>query len=518
MELDRQATLVHRALGRIATFMMAGAVGVCAAGAAVAMGEPTKKKLVVLLAAPLLPLLMYVTRRPRAVLLFFWVLALPYNRMYFSFEAVVGDQGSQGPYWIPSDIFLLALLGLHLYEVLILKRSMPARGSGLLFWAAPFFIAGVLSMLGAERPAWSFFELLRLLKVGLVVHLLRCWLQPVEWWTAVAALGLSICAQSALGAMQVALRSVSGVFGMLGGGGGDAAAADVGLAAMGGWIRAVGTIGHPSNLASYFLLTLPLFVALTLTVRRPAGRLLCGVVATAGTAGLACTLSRFPCAVMGGLAALVVIGLVLVNQVRLKTALGLGCVLLFMGAMAAVPMADFIYERLTRDLGDSLDFRAKDRRVGLEIFSMSPWTGIGLNNYAHHVVDYDPEMAWAIENEPIARRAMNVRTFAALHNFYLFMLVETGVIGISMLVVFVIGLLRLGLRAILSTTCEWQAAAIGLTAGLIGLLLQGFIDFSAWVEPLLYTTALITAMLATAPALQVRAVPAGVASRGNGHG
>jgi O-antigen ligase len=505
MEADRTYSALSELVSRVGSFLLACAVGAAAAGAAVAMGEPTKKKLVFLAAAPLLPLLIAITRRPRTVLLFFWVLTLPYNRMYFSFEGITGDQGSQGPYWIPSDIFLLALLGHFAYEQLVLRRPSPAAGPlRVLPWAAPFLAAGVLSMMAADRPAWSFFELMRLTKVGLVIYLLRCWLRREEWWACAAALGLSICIQSALGCMQVALRSVSGVLGMFGGGGADAQAVELGLAAMGGWIRAVGTIGHPSNLASYYLLTLPLFIALTFSVRHVALRLLCACVAAIGAVGLACTLSRWPCAVMVVLAGLVLIGLIYYRHVALKTVLGITCVLSFLGALALIPAADFIYERLTRDLGESLDFRAKDRRVGLQIFSTSPWTGVGLNNYAHHVVKYDPEMEWALENEHIAREVMNVRTFAALHNFYLFMLAETGVIGLTGLIIFIAGLLRIGLRAVIATTHEWQGACIGLLAGIVGLLLQGFIDFSAWVDPLLYTTALVIAMLATAPAIQPR--------------
>src|SRR6185436_5028543 len=38
-------------------------------------------------------------RRPKQILLLCWVVSLTYNRQYFSFEALVGYQGSFGPYW-----------------------------------------------------------------------------------------------------------------------------------------------------------------------------------------------------------------------------------------------------------------------------------------------------------------------------------------------------------------------------------------------------------------------------------
>lgn len=499
--MERRETLAHELLGRAAGFLLASAVGLCALAAAIAIGEPTKKKLVFLAATPLLPLLIAVTKQPRAVLLFCWLATLPYNRMYFSFDGIFGNNGSQGPYWVPADVFLLALLGLWLYEIVVLKRPQRPIGRSVIPWAIPFAVAGLISALGAERVNWGFFELGRMLKVAIVLIYLRYNLRPLEWWTCIGAIGFNISFQAALAFLQMALKRTTGLLSMFGGGGPDAQTVEFGLASMGGWIRAVGTIGHPSNLASYFLILVPVYLALGLTLRLPRLRLICAAVGLAGLGGLACTLSRWPWALAAGQTVALLVLLTWMHRLPARRTLGMSIVAAFLGAMALLPLTDFIYKRITSDLKDSLDFRAKDTRIALQIFSESPLTGVGLNNYSVHLLKYDPEARWAIENEDIARTAMNVRVFVALHNFYLFLLAETGLIGLVGIIFLFLGVVIIGVRAVHETRGDMQAACLGLLLGVIGVFAQGFVDFSLWVDPVLYTFVAAVALMAAAPGL-----------------
>jgi O-antigen ligase len=487
------------ALARIVAFLMACAVGVLAFAATMALGEINKKKIIFLLAAPLILLGARASRHAKAVFLFFWVIALPYNRMYFSvFEKLFGDNGPHGLYWIPSDLVFLILMGLWLHEMLIHKQQNRPHGDRLWPWLLPFVIAGVISSLGAEQINWGFFEVARLLKFGLIVLYMRYNLGKVEWWTCVAALGCSALFQSSLGALQVAMRSVGGLLSM---GGGDASAQELGLAAMGGWIRAVGTIGHPSNLACYLLIPLPILAGLALTIRPPAVRAMCALLAIANLAGLGCTLSRWPWALAAGQLLLLAVLLMVMRILPLKQVIGIASVGGFISMLSLMPLTDFIYERLTRDLKASLDFRAKDTRIAMRIFTESPLIGVGLNNYAVQLLKYDPDIGWALEHEDVARNVMHVRTFVALHNFYLFMLAETGAIGLTALVFFFLGVIRIAIRAIMATTSTWRVACTGMLLAILGVLAQCFVDFSLWVDPLLYTFALIVGLLVTAPAL-----------------
>lgn len=501
--MEHRASLQAALLPRLGSLALGSLVGICAVVATVGLGEPTKKKLLFLALSPALPLLMAVTRHPKAVLLFFWVLTLPYNRMYYSFDAIFGNNHSQGPYWIPSDVFLAGLLGLWLYELIILKRSPRPSGRSLVVWGIPFAIAGLASALFAERPAWAFFELARMLKVSVVLVYLRYNMGPIEWWTCAGAMAAGVLFQSILAVMQMALRSVSGVLSMFGGGqvAVDPSAQELGLAAMGGWIRAVGTIGHPSNLACFLLIPIPLLLALGLTARPPVFRIGCLLCGLAGLVGLACTLSRWPWALASAQILVLIAGLTVMRFMTAQRALGIGVVGLFLATVMLLPLSNRIYERMTRDLGASLDHRAKDRRVAMEIFSLSPIVGVGLNNYAVHVLKYDPEMEWALSNEDVVRTTMNVRAFAALHNFYLFLLAESGILGLTAILFFFFGAVRAGFIAVRSSLGTFKPACLGLLLGILGVLAQGFVDFSLWVDPILYSFALAIAMLAAAPAL-----------------
>ena len=484
----------------LASLALAAFVGLCACAAAMAFGEPTKKKLIFVAGALVLGLMILVTRRPRPILLFIWTFFLPYNRMYYSFDRVFGDHGPQGFYWIPTDLILVALLGLWVYERVVVKHAAPPAGPRLARWLIPFAVVCLLSGLAAERASWTLFEMARLGKFALILLFVRYNFGWLEWWACLAALGCSTIVQSGLAMMQLALKSTAGVLGLLGGGG-DAALQEVGAAALGGWIRGVGTIGHPSNLACYLLMPIPVFIALALTAVRREHRLICGLVALVGFAGLGWTLSRWPCALMLAQILLLLVALVVAGQVPARRVIGLAGVGAFAAGVVLFAFQDVIYERLTRDLRESLDFRAKDRRIAFQIFESSPLLGVGLNNYAVHLLKYDPEIRWAIENADEVRWTLRVRTFVALHNYYLFALAETGVLGLGALILFYSRVVQLGLRSVRSTTGPWKGASLGLLVGILGVYGQGFIDFSFWVDPILYTFALISGMLVIAPAL-----------------
>jgi O-antigen ligase len=228
-------------------------------------------------------------------------------------------------------------------------------------------------------------------------------------------------------------------------------------------------------------------------------RAVCAMTGLAGLVGLACTLSRWPWALTMLQIGLILVTLTAMRLLSAQRAIGLSVVAAFAGAMTLLPMSNFIYERITRDLKASLDHRAKDRRVALEIFGESPLLGVGLNNYSAHVIKYDPEMEWALENEDVARTMMNVRVFAALHNFYLFLLAESGIIGLTALLFFFFGVVRTGARAVRATDGNYKPACLGLLLGILGVLAQGFVDFSLWIEPILYSFVLAIALLASAP-------------------
>jgi len=487
-----------RVVARLAGAALAALVGLAAAIVAINFGEPTKKKLILSAAACVAGAVGLATRRPALVLLPLWILALPYNRMYYVFDGLVGNQGPQGPYVIPADGVFVALLGLWVFESAVLKRRCPSHGIRLHLWLVPLAVAAIISGLQAERMSWAMFELFRLLKFALVLWYIRANFTRAHWWTAIAGIGASVLVQSGVAGLQMARRSTAGVFGLVGAGPGpDQGLAELGSQAVGGWLRAVGTIGHPSNLACYLLLTVPVFVALAIAARTWQGRGLSAIVAVAGLAGLGCTLSRWPAALMVLQLLMLLVVLTKLRFLRAKRAIGLACITTFLVTLMLLPLHDLIYRRLTEDLRASLDFRAKDSRIALEIFRGAPLVGVGLNNYAVHLLRYDPEIEWALENADKVRHTLKIRTFVALHNFYLFLLAETGLLGLGAMLLFFGTVVWRGVGEIAVAHGSAQAVGVGLMVGMLGVMAQGLVDFSFWVDPIFYTFALICGLIVT---------------------
>jgi hypothetical protein len=464
------------------------------------VGEGSTKSRIVALAVLAFPVVAVVTGRLKQLLLICWVGSLTYNRQYFSFEAITGNIGTQGPYWIISDVFLAGLLLHWLYEAAVLKKATPARGAAFWPWCLPFAAIGVMSLLVAIHPEWTLFELIRTVKFGIVLCYVRHQFDVEAWWTAVVALGLTMSAQSLIGIKEV----VTGRSGFLG--------AEVSTTVGGfenvlsqesfyGWVRATGTMNHPPNLACYLMLIIPVFLGLTLTLRSPLLRLGAGLLTILGCAGLVCTMSRWPGALTVIEIGAVMVCLVAFGELSWRHAAGLTVIAICALIMVLVPMRDKVMDRLTRDFSASVDQRAEGNRVALAMIEEAPWFGVGLNNSKAHILKFIPELAWAFDNEDYLTRIMHSRSIAAMGNGFLFVTVELGIVGTAAYALYLLGSFGMAFRAIFRTRGAVKAACLGLTLGTAGVLLEQLVDFSVWIDPQLYTSALVVGMLTLAPTL-----------------
>ena len=476
-----------------------------------AAGSSTKTK-VALIMALLFPVVAVVTGQLRLLLLISWVGSLTYNRQYFSFEFLTGNEGTQGPYWIVSDIFLAGLLLEWIYRVVIRRESSRANGPAFWPWFLPLALMGVVSLFVATRPDWTAYELLRTLRILVILAYVRHNFGPAEWWAAILAMGLTMTGQSLIGVKEV----VTGRSGLLG--------AELTTSVAGyenvfdqesfyGMTRATGTLNHPPNFACYLMLVVPVFLGLALTFRPPLLRLGALLIFLAGCVGLGCSMSRLPIALVLFEGAAVLAVLVFLRDLSLKQALGLLFVAIFGLMLVAFPLRQKIMDRITRDFKESVDQRAEGNRVAVAMFKETPWFGVGLNNSKAHMLKYVPDLAWAFENEDFLTQTMHSRSIAAMGNGFLFVAVELGAVGVLAYAIFLAGSLVVGVRAVLQSSGPVRAACLGLIAGMIGVLLEQTIDFSVWVDPQLYTHALALGMLTLAPWLARRqfSFPAGSA-------
>jgi O-Antigen ligase len=465
------------------------------------LGEASLKLRVAAAAALLLPVVAAVTGRLKELLLIAWVGSLTYNRQYFSFEALTGNLGTQGPYWIVSDIFLAGLLLEWLYQTVVRKRpAAPPQGPSFSPWYLPLAGMGLISLLVAPHPDWTMYEMIRSVKFCLILWYVRRQFGKREWWIAVVAMGVAMVGQSVIGLKEV----ITGHSGLLG--------ADVSTSVGGyenvfdqetfyGGVRATGTMNHPPNLACYLILLIPLFLGLSLTLRSARLRLGAALFCVMGCVGLVCNQSRWPALLLVGELAVVLCGLVVLKEISWRSAAGLTFLSILVAMLAAFPLRNKIIDRFTQDFSASIDQRAEGNRVAFAMIEESPWLGVGLNNSKDHLVKYVPDLAWALENEDFLTREMHSRSIAAMGNGFLFVTVELGVIGTLAYAVYLFGNLLVSFRSVLRTEGAVRGACLGLTMGTIGVLLEQFIDFSIWVDPQFYTSALVVAMLTMAPTL-----------------
>jgi hypothetical protein len=488
------------------------AAGIASVAVADALGEVSSKLKAGFVLVALVGLAAGFTRRVKESLLFAWIFTLTYNRQFFSFEAIVGSHGFQGPYWIVSDVFLVGLLVTWVFEAAWGHRAQPAQAPPMGRWLLPFAAAAVLSVLVAARPEWTLFEMLRLARVAFVLAWCRYNLGRRQWWVAAAALLCGMAAQATLGTIEVASRR-SGVLWLVGLGGTSQDETYRKHLEIFGWMRATATMNHPPVLACYLMLVIPMALALGLTVGGRALRALSAAIGVVGLVGLGATLSRWPWALMLVQVAVLAAGLVALGLVPARRIAGILSVAGFALLLAVLPLLGFLEDRFTRDWGRSVEFRTNAYRVGMAMIADHPFLGVGLNNSRYHILRYDPEQKWMTDLEDKGVHEMKVRFLVTPENGFLFPFIETGVVGFLGFLVYLAGGFRAGLRALGSTSGAARGACLGLLVGMAGLLAEQAVDSSFWVDPVFYSFALVIALLNGAAVTGVGNAPPRVSAR-----
>ena len=442
------------------------------------------------------------SRRPKEVFLAVFVLALTYNRQYFSFDGIFGPQGSNGLYWVPADLMLLLVVGTSLLESAAgTGPRLPAVGG----WAGVrpvmiFLAVACVSALLANRADWAFNDTFRIAKFAFILAWLQRNITRSLWLTLVGALGASIVLQSGIGVMQVMMHADKSLLSMIGGHGN--AAIDEGVGELEN--RARGTLGHPNYLAPYLLLLTPGAFGLALFSRRAQTKWLTVTITVVAIAGMLATQSRAPTALLA--LALLVVTLIAVGARALAVRSFLAGVILIAlgGSVAIVLFIDRIEQRITGDLSASVEFRAEYNEAALSIWEEHPLLGVGLNNSGQELGLYSPMIRSIVAHLEQFSAAAGVRAAAPVHNVYLLILAETGILGLGGFLLLLGAIFVRGLIATAATADGARGLCIGLCVGLIADYLQQLVDFSLWFNSSWYTLALLGGLLGTVPQLRPR--------------
>ncbi|GJE04188.1 O-antigen ligase family protein [Methylobacterium isbiliense] len=425
----------------------------------------------------------------KPVLLALYVMALTYNRQYYSFDWLHGDLGGRGLYWCPSDLCLVGLLLLWLVER-VLRQSAPRPSRrGPVLWLLPLIAVGLLSAANSAEPIGSTVEIVRYLKLALLLIYLQYNLDTRGLVVIGSALAGVILLQTPISILQAAFASgqngLSQIF---------KSSEPAELAR-----RAAGTLGHPNYLAPYLLLITPPFIAVALGLRGSWIGKAAALVAASGTLTIGLTQSRGPIALLL-VTVLVLIALMTARRsLPALRAVGLivaGAVLL---VAVVAPLAPAIEKRLSGDFSASVDFRAAYNDAAVRMWEASPMLGVGPNNFGVEVRHYSPDlyvlMALDALSSNEARNKVHLRSTAPVHNVYLLVLSELGLLGLIGFLLFLLRGFALAWTASVTSSRATGLFALGLFCGIVAEYVQQLIDYSLLWDPLLFTITLLMGVM-----------------------
>ncbi len=225
--------------------------------------------------------------------------------------------------------------------------------------------------------------------------------------------------------------------------------------------RVQGTLGHPNSYAMYLMAAIPLLFALLFCAAPRSIKLLAGGAVLLGAVGVLLSLSRSGWASLA--LALTVVMALAVWRKRMHP----GTALLIASGMALalfglnLLMDNLIGLRLTSGDQGSAASRLPLAQTALKVIGDHPWLGAGLNNYRHMLPLY------------------NASGSTVVHNVYLLIAAETGVLGLAAFLLLLAVMLRHAWRLASSHAddAQWIVGA-GACAALAGLMVWGMTDYA----------------------------------------
>ena len=251
--------------------------------------------------------------------------------------------------------------------------------------------------------------------------------------------------------------------------------------------RVYSIFSNPNIMGAYMILFAPMTIGLAYACERPSQKVLFWLCGLAMCAGCLFTMSR------GAWLALAIAAVLFALLIdRRLLALMLVC-----GAVACT--LPFVRSRIgylfTPQFADSNARGGRAKRWATAIGYLKatdPVFGMGYGMYGGAVAVQNPVLPWV--------------EYMYVDNYYVKILTENGIVGVTAFGMMLLGLVGNGLRACVRTAkTRWSPLCAGMLCGLIGVLIHSVFE-SIWEEP--YMMALffaVAAMLAWAGLLRRRA-------------
>ncbi len=357
------------------------------------------------------------------------------------------------------DVFVILLLFWWLIELASSDERSFRFFSRTTVPAIAYFEACLLTLLWAPRMDLAMLELVQMFKVLLLYFVVANQIRDRrDLRLVVGILIASVCFESAIAVAQM-LTGKSLALGFLG-------EMQIRSRDTEKLMRAGGTLGHPNRLAMYLELLLPLCLGFFWAETNKRSRTLVIGILGLGMAALIMTGSRG--AWVGVILSLVLFFYMLHRnrQVNIRSVIGPALLaLLILGALT-IGFSDYIERRIAgEDYGSAIS-RIPMFQIALSVIEAHPLGGVGINNYTIKMRDY---------NDTILGRRF--KTFSRpVHNMYLLIAGETGMIGLTAFLWLLFGLTSSILAAVKAGDLQISILATSLFAGLVAFLIHGLVD------------------------------------------
>jgi putative inorganic carbon (HCO3(-)) transporter len=421
-------------------------------------------------------------RRAERICLAAFIAAVPFPMHAFLLKLdPMHGGGALGIYIMGADLPLVVLYLCWFFDRNKDAFDQPPRSSRHALYLVPFVLFSTLSVAWSPHPLWAVCEILRWLKVLLILIYAAKRLRrediPFCAWVLMGSAGL----QSAIAILQSVKHSNLGLdkLGVFGKGGEEAVTQSLDSGVQ--LFRGTGLTGHPNFLASYLLLSLPIFAMLALVEKRPWLKASwCGGFLVS-FAGLCSTMSRaaWVSFLIAGLFLFFVAVAQSLISVRRATFLALSA--LAIAGVLGLSFSDFIRERFKGDWSESWKLRVELNEAAIAMAQDHVIGGVGSNNFTAEFPQYDPSMA------NIMLEIDNMYT--VVHNVYLLVWAEVGTIGLAAYAFFFIATFVRGARSLRSMNSRDRALTLGILAGVFGAMMFDLTEISLTMEICMYSLA-----------------------------
>ncbi|MFH1877717.1 MAG: O-antigen ligase family protein [Candidatus Omnitrophota bacterium] len=313
------------------------------------------------------------------------------------------------------DVLLFILYCIWFYQM-VHSREEGRKTVFFTFISIPFFVmfsAGILSFVNAGNTLYSTFGIFKLIKVFAYYFYAVNNIRSADDIKIILLGLLAGCGlQLSVAALQLAAGKTLGLFYL-----GELSGEFRSWSGFHQVYRIGALLGHPNFFANYLDFMIPLMLSLSFLkesvfVRRSATILFFGCIT-----GMLFTLSRGGWAA-SGTGAFIAFIMLAARNAREKCFLRKTFVLIIIVFCAGAAFSPKIIERVTSKDGGAANTRLEQIRVAENVIKEHPVCGIGLNNYSLVMEDYD---------ETYSKVSRSFK--APVHNAYLLVLAETGILG-----------------------------------------------------------------------------------------